>query len=194
MESWRCVRIGSSRGLLGRNRVLLLLVTVGMLLPALPADARRGTREVAIDLCTREMSRRFGNAAVRMESKPRVTRRGDRLSVEARMRARRFGGDITRDVDCAVDFSGRQARVVSFSSSRDATTGRGWGRPGGGDDQRAARMCWREAQSVGYPVRAVLGIRPADRGARLVVLRAGVNNEVHCLYRKGVRDLRLRRR
>lgn len=193
MESGAPVRIDSRRWS-GPNRILLLLVAVGVLLPALPADARRGTRDAAIDLCTREMSRRFGNAAVRIERKPRVTRRGDRLSVEAQMRARRFGGDVTRDVDCAVDFSGRQARVVAFSSSRDATTGSGWGRPGGGDDERAARMCWREAQSVGYPVRAVLGIRPRDRGARLVVLRAGVNNEVHCLYRNGVRDMRYHRR
>lgn len=178
----------------GRNRVLLLLVMLGMLLPAFPADARHGTRGEAIDLCAREMSRRFANARVKVEQVRRVTRRGDRLSVEARMRARRPGTDVRREVDCAVDFSRRHARVVSFSSRRDPVTGGGWGQPGGGSDERASRLCWREAQSVGYPVRNVLAVRPADRGGRLVILRAGVNDEVHCLYRNGIRDLRYRRR
>lgn len=177
----------------GRRGVLLLLVALGLLLPAFPADARRGTRSEAIDLCAREMSRRFGNARVEVEQVRRVTRRGDRLSVEARMRARRTGTDVRREVDCAVDFS-RRPRVVSFSSGRDPLTGGGWGQPGGGSDERATRLCWREAQSVGYPVRSVVGVRPADRGGRWVVLRAGVNDEVHCLYRNGVRDLRYRRR
>jgi hypothetical protein len=173
---------------------LLVLVTAAMMLPALPAEARRGTRGEAISICSEEMSRRFGNAPVQVERVDRVTRRGDRLSVEARMRARRMGSDVRRDVDCAVDFSGRRGRIVSFSSSRNPTTGGGWGHPEGGDDQRASRICWREAQSVGYRVSRVLSVRPAERGGRIVVLRAGKNDEVHCLYRNGVRDLRYRRR
>ncbi len=193
MDLVKYVRV-DHRGSFGSARVLLLLVALGLLLPAFPADARRGTRSEAIDLCAGEMSRRFGNARVQVEQVRRVTRRGDRLSVEARMRARRPGGDVRREVDCAVDFSRRHPRVVSFSSGRDPVTGGGWGPPGGESDDRARRLCWREAQSAGYPVRSVLGVRPADRGGRLVVLRAGVNDEVHCLYRNGVRDLRYRRR
>ncbi len=176
------------------SRRLLVLVAAAMLLPVLPAEARRGTRGEAISICAQEMSRRFGNASVQVERLDRVTRRGARLSVEARMRVRRLGSDVRRDVDCAVDFSGRHGRVVSFSSSRNPTTGGGWGHPAGGDDQRASRICWREAQSVGYRVSRVLSVRPAERGGRIVVLRAGKNDEVHCVYRKGVRDLRYRRR
>jgi hypothetical protein len=171
---------------------LLLAALVLVLLPS-PAEARRGTRDEAIRSCSREMSRRFGGADVRVEQVHRVSRRGDRLSVHARMRARRLGSDVRRDVDCAVDFSGRHPRVVAFSTDRDFLGG-GWGRPGGGSDERASRICWREAQSVGYPVSRVLSVRPADRGGRVVVLRAGHNDEVHCLYRNGVRDLRYRRR
>ena len=178
----------------GRSRALLLVVALGLLLPAFPAEAKRGARGEAIDLCAREMSSRFGNARVEVEQVRRVTRRGDRLSVEARMRARRPGTDVRREVDCAVDFSRRRPRVVSFSSGRNPITGSGWARPDGGSDERASRLCWREAQSVGYRVRSVLGVRPAERGGRVVVLRAGVNDEVHCLYRNGVRDLRYRRR
>jgi len=177
-----------------RSSALLLVVVLGLLLPAFPADARRGTRGEAIDICTQEMSRRFGNSRVQVEQVRRVTRRGDRLSVEARMRARRPGSDVRREVDCAVDFSRSRPRIVSFSSGRNPTTGGGWAQPGGGSDERASRLCWREAQSVGYPVRSVLGVRPAERGGRLVILRAGVNDEVHCLYRDGIRDLRYRRR
>jgi len=126
----------------GRRGVLLLLVALGLLLPAFPADARRGTRSEAIDLCAQEMSRRFGNARVQVEQVRRVTRRGDRLSVEARMRARRTGTDVRREVDCAVDFS-RRPRVVSFSSGRDPVTGGGWGPADGGSDDRARRLCCR---------------------------------------------------
>lgn len=176
------------------SSAVLIGAALGLLLPAFPADARRGTRGEAIDLCTQEMSRRFGGARVQVENVRRVTRRGDRLSVEARMRVRRPGSDVRREVDCAVDFSRRHPRVVSFSSGHNPITGGGWARPDGGSDERASRLCWREAQSVGYPVRRVLAVRPADRGGRVVILRAGVNDEVHCLYRNGVRDLRYRRR
>ena len=193
MVVWDHVRIDQRRPP-GRSRALLLVVGLGLLLPAFPAEARRGTRGEAIDICTQEMSRRFGNSRVQVEQVRRVTRRGDRLSVEARMRARRPGTDVRREVDCAVDFSRRHPRIVSFSSGRNPITGGGWAQPDGGSDERASRLCWREAQSVGYPVRRVLAVRPADRGGRVVILRAGVNDEVHCLYRNGIRDLRYRRR
>lgn len=177
------------------SRLLPIAVAALLLAPSV-AEARFGTREEAIELCRREMSSRFGRADVRVEQVHRVSRRGDRLSVHARMRVRRVGNDIRRDVDCAVEFSGRRARVVAFSTDRDAWGG-GWGSGGwggGGGDERAARICWREAQSVGYPVNRVLSVRPAERGGSVVVLRSGHNDEVHCLYRNGVRDLRYRRR
>ena len=50
------------------------------------------------------------------------------------------------------------------------------------------------AKASGWPIRSVLSVRPAQGGGRLVLLRSGVNNEVQCLYRNGVRDLRYRRR
>lgn len=175
-------------------RLLFAIAALALALAPAPADARMGTREEAIRICSREMSSRFGGAQVRVEQVHRVSRRGDRLSVHARMRVLRRGNDVRRDVDCAVDFSGRRARVVAFSVDRDAWGG-GWGSSGGGDsDQRASRICWREAQAAGYPIRSVLSVRPAERGGRIVLLRSGVNNEVQCLYRNGVRDLRYRRR
>jgi len=179
-----------------RRRLLVALAAAtALVLPPDPAPAQpgRGTRDEAIEICSREMSRRFGGAPVRVERVRRVTRRGDRLSVEARMRAERRGRDVTHEVDCAVDFSGRRPRIASFSLERDAVTGGGWG-GGDGGDERARRICWREARSAGFPVSRVLSVRPAERGGRLVVMRSGVNNEVHCLYRNGVRDLRYRRR
>lgn len=175
-----------------RGGLLFALAATVLLLAPGPAQARRGTRSEAIEICRHELSRRFGGANVRVEQVNRVSRRGDRLSVWARMRVRRPGNDARRDVDCAVDFARSRPRIVSFSVDRDATTGGGWG--DGGSDQRARRICWREAQSAGFPVSRVLSVRPADRGGRLVILRSGVNNEVHCLYRNGVRDLRYRRR
>ena len=178
----------------GRAGFGILLAGAALLLAPAPAEARRGSRSEAIQVCAQEMSRRFGNAPIQVEEVRRVTRRGDRLSVEARMRVQRVGiRPIVREVDCAVDFSARRPRLLAFSVDRDATTGGGWGQ-GSGTDQRAARIWWREAEAVGYPVRAVLGVRPADRNGRAVVLRAGRNDEVHCLYRNGVRDLRYRRR
>lgn len=175
------------------RRLLLLVLAAGaVLLPPAPAEARRGTRDEAIQVCSREMSRRFGGASVRVERVHRVSRRGDRLSVWARMQVRRVGNDVRRDVDCAVDFSRNRPRVVSFSVDRDPTSGGGWG--SGGSDERARRICWREAQAAGWPVRGVVDVRPADRGGRWVILRSGVNNEVQCLYRNGVRDMRYRRR
>lgn len=173
---------------------LLLVASAAVLLPAPAAEARRGTRGEAVELCSRELSRRFGNAPVQVSRVHRVTRRGDRLSVEAQMRVRRFGRDTSREVDCAVDFGGRFGRIVAFSVDRDPTSGGGWGWPGGGSDERATRVCWREAEAVGYRVNRVLAVRPAERGGTVVVLRAGHNDEVHCLYRNGVRDLRHRKR
>jgi hypothetical protein len=157
------------------------------------AAARQGTRDEAIRICSRELGSRFGGAPVRVEQVHRVSRRGDRLSVHARMRVARRGSDVRRDVDCAVDFSRKRPRVVAFSTDRDSWGG-GWGGAGGGGDDRAARICWREAQAAGYPIRSVLSVRPVERGGRTVLLRSGVNNEVLCLYNNGVRDLRYRRR
>ena len=173
--------------MVGRAFVALFVALV--LLPAV-GEARSGSRDEAIAMCREEMSRRFGGADVRVEEVYRASRRGDRVSVHARMRVRRVGNDLRRDVDCAVDFGRGWPRVVAFSTDRDA-----WGGSGEGGDPRAARICWREAQSVGYPVKRVLGTRPAEGGGTLVVLRAGHNDEVHCLHhRGGVRDLRYRRR
>jgi|SRR5690606_19231770 len=174
-------------------RTSLALAAAALVLAPLPAGAKRGTRDEAISICARELSGRFGGARTRVEQVHRVSRRGDRLSVHARMRVDRRGSDLRRDVDCAVDFGGRRPRVVAFSTDRNSW-GQGWGRPDTGDDQRASRICWREAEASGWPIRNVLAVRPAERGGRLVVLRSGVNNEVHCLYRNGVRDLRYRRR
>jgi hypothetical protein len=179
-----------------RTRRLLAIAAAALVLLSsgpTPAQPRRGSRDEAIQVCSSEMSRRFGGAPVRVEQVHRVSRRGNRLSVWARMRAQRVGNDIRRDVDCAVDFSGRRPRIASFSTNRDSTSGGGWG--SGGSDERARRICWREAQSAGYPVSRVLSVQPPDRrGGRWVILRSGANNEVHCLYRNGVRDLRYRRR
>jgi hypothetical protein len=184
---------GGRRGRAWRGLFMAFATASVVAMPATtPAQQRRGTRDEAIRICSNEMSRRFGGARVRVERVHRVSRRGDRLSVHARMRAERFGNDVTRDVDCAVDFS-RRPRVVSFSTDRGSQGG-GWGQPGGGSNERASRICWREAQAAGFPVRSVLSVRPADRNGRLVILRSGHNNEVHCLYRNGVRDLRYRRR
>jgi hypothetical protein len=175
------------------RHLVLALAAAAVLLPPEPAAAqRRGSRDEAIALCAREMSSRFGGGRVQVEDVRRVSRRGNRLSVEARMRVRRPGNDVVREVDCAVDFGGRN-RVVAFSVSRDSTSGGGWGW-GGGSDERATRRCWREAEAAGYPVRRVLSVRPVQGGGSLVVLGVHQNNEVHCLYRNGVRDLRLRRR
>jgi len=176
------------------RRLVLLALVAAILAPPAFAATRRGTRAEAIQACAREMSRRFDGASVQVEQVRRVTRRGDRLSVEARMRARRVGRDVSREVDCAVDFSGRRPRIAAFSVGRDPTTGGGWGGQSDSGDARAARICWREAQAAGYPIRSVLSVRSADRGGRLVVLRSGVNNEVQCLYRNGVRGLHYRRR
>jgi hypothetical protein len=179
-----------------RRGALLLALAAAVLLHPGPGGADkkrgRGTREQAVTLCAREMSDRFGGFRVQVLDVHRVTRRGDRLSVEARMRVLRPGRDVTREVDCAVDFGGRN-RVVAFSVDRDFTSGGGWG-GGDGGEQRAARLCWREAAAVGYDVRRLLGVRALQGGGRLVVLGAGHNDEVHCLYRNGVRDLRYRRR
>lgn len=174
-------------------RALLSLAALLIAVAPAPAEARRGDRDDAIQICRREMSDRFGGAEVRVEEVHRASRRGDRISVHARMRVRRVGSDVRRDVDCAVDFSARRPRVVAFSTDRDSW-GHGWGRPDAGDDQRAARICWREADAAGYRIRQVLSVQPAARGGRLVVLHAGRNDRVECLYRKGVRDLRYRRR
>lgn len=176
-----------------RRPTLLALAALAVALPPAPAEARNGTRDEAIRICSRELGSRFGGAPVRVEEVRRVSRRGDRLSVYANMRVLRRGNDVRRDVDCAVDFSRNRPRVVAFSTDRDSWGG-GWGGSGGSGDDRAARICWREAQAAGYPIRSVLSVRPVERGGRMVLLRSGVNNEVMCLYRNGVRDLRYRRR
>lgn len=174
-------------------RTLLPLAALIFILAPAPAGADRGNREEAVQMCRRELSNRFGGAETRVEEVHRVSRRGDRLSVHARMRVRRPGNDVRRNVDCAVDFSGRRPRVVAFSTDRDALGG-GWGKPSGGSDERAARICWREADAAGYRVRQVLSVQPAGRGGQLVTMHVGHNDRVECLYRNGVRDLRYRRR
>jgi len=176
------------------SRTLLALAAAALVLAPLPVDARRGTRDEAIAACARALSSRFDGARTRVEEVHRVSRRGDRLSVYARMRVDRRGRDLVRDVDCAVDFGSGRPRVVALSADRDAW-GRGWGHAGGDGDERAARICWREAEASGWRIRNVLSVRRADHDGRLVVLGVGHNDEVHCLYRNGgVRDLRYRRR
>src|SRR5690606_17205953 len=99
---------------------------------------------------------------------------------------------VVREVDCAVDF-GKRKRVVAFSVDRGFRGG-GWGGWGADGQQRAARLCWRESEALGYDVKRVLAVRAEGVGGRLVVLRAGHDDEVHCVYRHGVRDIRYRKR
>ncbi|MEB2346192.1 MAG: hypothetical protein OZ948_15815 [Deltaproteobacteria bacterium] len=178
------------------RRLLLLALAGFVLVPPQPAAAngRKGNRDEAIRICAHEMSDRFGGGRVTVEEVHRVSRRGSRLAVYARMRVSRPGRDVTRDVDCAVEFSGSN-RVVAFSVDRDYTSGGGWGwGDEGGGRERASRLCWREAESVGYPVRRILGVQPAERGGWLVAMAVGHNDQVRCWYRNGVRGLSYDRR